>query len=106
MASYLVWLSYMSIFVWGTVTIHMSLLDSSRHAHVAPNTGMLRNTHIIMHAAEHYMFCTPGFKLWGEPILVLDVEYMDLYMYDNEEKTVDPHTKHQYKPISPFLTLF
>ena len=40
--------------------VHMPLLDHSQHAHVAPNTGIPRNTHTIMHATEQYMFCTPG----------------------------------------------
>ena len=66
LASSLVWLSYMSLLVWGTVRVHIPLLDHSWHAHVAPNTGEPRNTHTIMHAAEQYMFCTPRPSLLGE----------------------------------------
>ena len=49
------------IFVYiACLKVPMPLLDYSQHALVAPNTGMLCNTHTIMYASEQYMFCTPG----------------------------------------------
>ena len=78
-ASSLVWLSYMCLLVWGTVRVYIPLRDCSRHAYIAPNTGMPCNTHTIMRAAEQYMFCAPGFSLFGETMLGLVDKKMNLY---------------------------
>ena len=44
MASFLVWLTYIGLLVWGTVRLNMPLLDHSWYVYIAPNTGMLHNT--------------------------------------------------------------
>ena len=44
----------------------MPLLDYSQHAHVAPNSRVPCNTHTIMHAAEQYIFHTPGLLQLGK----------------------------------------
>ena len=66
MASSLVWLSYMSLLVWGTVRVHMPLLELSWHAHMAPRTGVPRNTHTIMYAVGQYILYTLWLLLLGE----------------------------------------
>ena len=53
----------------------MPLLDHSRHAYVAHNTEASLNTYTIMHAAEQYMFCTPGLSFLGKKLCwYFDVE--------------------------------